>query len=86
MSPPATGDARPRLIMRGIAPALPGEFVHAIEVDAARALAVAGTPDEPAAIKAIARHFWRARRVAPEIVIVASLPIATIALDPRATR
>jgi ribonuclease J len=58
------------LVMRGVAPAIPDDVVRALQAQAPQALAVVGTAEEPQAVRDLARHFWRARRVPPEIVLV----------------
>lgn len=67
----AVVDGQPPLLSwRGVAPEAPPEVVRAVEQGARQALAAAGTDGEGAAIRALARHFWRARRPPPEIVLV----------------
>ncbi len=58
------------LVERGISPPLPAAVLAAVREDAPRALAAAGSPEEPALLKAMARHFWKARRPPPEILLV----------------
>jgi ribonuclease J len=71
----------PRLVFRAVAPPVSDELRRLLEADAPRALAAAGTAEEPQAVKALARHFWRARRVPPEIVLVPAAPRAAEGTD-----
>lgn len=71
-----------RLVWRAVSPPVPEDVVRALEADAPAALAQAGTEGEPHALRTLARHFWRARRVPPEIVLVPlpvpMLPVRTL--------
>lgn len=59
-----------RIVLRAVSPPLPQALFQAVHADAAVALAAAGTADEPVALRMLARHFWRARRVPPEFILV----------------
>jgi ribonuclease J len=60
----------PILSWRGVGPELPPDVVHAVEQCARATLAAAGTEGEAAAVRAMARLFWRGGRPPPEIVLV----------------
>ncbi|HEY4221193.1 MAG TPA: ribonuclease J [Myxococcota bacterium] len=66
----ARGEHAPQIVLRGVSPALSEDMERALAEGAVGALAVAGGEDEAGALKALARIFWRARRVPPEIILL----------------
>lgn len=60
----------PLLSWRGVVPEPSPAIVRGVEEAAAAALLVAGTEGEPAAVRSLARLFWRAKRPPPEIVLL----------------
>jgi mRNA degradation ribonuclease J1/J2 len=58
------------IVQRGISPPLSDDLLAQIRESSLFAFKVAGTPDEPAAIKQLTKLFWRARRLPPEIILI----------------
>jgi mRNA degradation ribonuclease J1/J2 len=62
--------AVPTLHERGFSEPLDDELTRALIDEARVAFRAIGTPREPAAVRGLARLFWRARRSPPEIILV----------------
>ena len=63
-------DGVPDVLLRGVSPALSEALELAVRSHARGLLHAAGTEGEADAVRALARLFWRAGRVPPEIVVV----------------